>query len=445
MPRRFPSVCSMVFSTAALALSMYGLALRGQTPAPKAHIAVPLNAVSLLSIQCKANPVSVLVGETVTIGAQGTSLQGLPLQYSFTTTAGQLEQKGSAAVLHTNGLAPQVVHVVCNVADSQGHRESQGIAVTVMAAKVESETIHRLPTARPAPTATPPPPPPVEIPASRPAAPAPGPTHTESSQSPPQPAQPDTKPVASSPPTTAPTKAETSPPAEREGARQTAQPGPTATAATPPDEYQQSQSVEQWVDHLRQGKIEYKIPSRMTTQAASTVTVVIHGYQDVGSTTLSSATGSGALKQSERMKVELLAPENPGAFTITAQDGDSVRFVPINGTTTWMWAVTPNTAGDNLQLEVRASVIYPGGSDRTEQQVETYEAKVAVAVQPFWSTAYEYVREHPLQVAGYLIPGGAGFAFLSGLAVWWWNRRQKDKTADKATVPPTKPQRRRGR
>jgi hypothetical protein len=109
-----------------------------------------------------------------------------------------------------------------------------------------------------------------------------------------------------------------------------------------------------------------------------------------------------------------------------------------------MWTVMPNAAGNNLKLEVRASVIYPGGSDQTEQQVQTYDATVAVAVQPFWSTAYEYVREHPLAVAGYIIPGGAGFAFLSGLAVWWWNRRQKDKTAEQATIPPTSPKRRHG-
>jgi len=215
--------------------------------------------------------------------------------------------------------------------------------------------------------------------------------------------------------------------------------------AKPPDEYQQSESVEQWVSHLRQGKIEYQVPTSMTVQVASTVTVVIHGYQDVGTTTLPAATGSGSLKQSERMRVELLAPENPGAFTIAAQDGDTIRFVPINGTTTWMWTVTPNSAGNNLKLEVRASVIYPGTDDKTEQQVETYDAKVAVAVQPFWSTAIHYIRDHPLQVLGYLIPGGAGFTFLAGLVVWWWKRRQKGETPDAATVPSTKPPQRKRR
>ena len=465
MPRRFTGVLSPPSLAALLALLLVTATLRSQTAAQKPHIAVPFNQVSLLTLQCTANPTSALAGEIIMIQALGTSFQKLPLQYSFSTNAGQIEQKGSVALLRTNGLAPQIVHVTCYAADNQGRRESQGIAITIMAAKVESGTIH-LPASPPKQTAPPVviAPHPVETPATatKPAYPAkpPSPTPTEAVHEPKPPSQPPTETTAPAP---SPVQIQAPPkpvkaahpsgqgapplvtqPTQPMDPQSAAQPSPPAdqqspTGAKPPDEYQQSESVQQWVDHLRQGKIEYQVPTRMTIQVPSTVTVVIHGYENVGATTLSQATGSGSLKQSELMKVELLAPANPGAFTIGSQNGDDVRFVPINGTATWMWTVTPNTAGNNLQLEVRASVIYPGGSDKTEQQVETYDATVAVAVQPFWSTAWDYVREHPLQVLGYLIPGGAGFTFLAGLIVWWWKQRHKgesDEAArEKATVP----------
>ncbi len=468
MPKRFVALWLLLLLLPLVSAS-------AQTP----HVAVPLNRVILLSLTCSASQNAVVPGGMVTIQAQGTSFQGLLLQYSFAASAGQLEQKGSFAELHTKGLAPQVVRVTCSVADTQGRRVSHEIAVTVSAVKIESGTIE-LPAAHAG--AAPPPPKHTEL--AHPAAPvtappvAPPPKPTEIAH----PSAPVTAPPAPPPPkptelahpaapVTAPPVAPVSPPKAVQGTgagtgtgapaaqppapaaqppveQPSPSPGvtqPESPGVTQPDEYKQAETVAQWVEHLRQGMIEYKVPTSMTLQVPSTVTVVIHGYEDTSTKTLNQPTGGGALKQSERMKVELLAPENPGAFTIVPQDTGSVQFVPINGATTWMWSVTPNTAGNNLKIEVRASVIYPGGDDKTEQQVETYDATVAVHVQSFWTTVKDYVQQHPLQVFGYMIPGGAGFTFLAGVAVWWWKRRQKgDSDDEKAESAGRSRQRKRG-
>jgi hypothetical protein len=196
--------------------------------------------------------------------------------------------------------------------------------------------------------------------------------------------------------------------------------------ASPDDGYAQAEAVAKWKQQLKVGKIEYQVPSQMLMQHAATATVVIHGFGDVGTTTLPGATGTGSLKQSERMKVELLAPDNPDDFTIVAQGGELVRFVPIDGATTWMWSVTPNSPGAKKRLVVRASVIYPGGDDKTEQQLPDYTAVVEVDVPSYWQMITESYRKDPLTWFSYVIPGGAGFTFLVGVGAWWL-KRKKDK------------------
>ena len=89
------------------------------------------------------------------------------------------------------------------------------------------------------------------------------------------------------------------------------------------------------------------------------------------------------------MKVELLAPDHPDDFTIVAQGGDAVRFVPIDGATTWMWSVIPNSPGQKQRLLVRASVIYPGGDDKTQEQLPDYSAVVEVDVPSTWTLIVE--------------------------------------------------------
>ena len=64
---------------------------------------------------------------------------------------------------------------------------------------------------------------------------------------------------------------------------------------------------------------------------------------------------------------------------------------------------------------VRASVIYPGGDDKTEQQLPDYTAVVEVDVPSYWQMITESYRKDPMKWFGYVIPGGAGFTFLGGL------------------------------
>jgi hypothetical protein len=193
------------------------------------------------------------------------------------------------------------------------------------------------------------------------------------------------------------------------------------------DEYSQAEAVAKWKSQLKVGKIEYMVPGQMMMQHASTATVVIHGFGDVATTSLPGATGTGTLKQSERMKVELMAADSPDDFTIVPQGGELVRFVPIDGATTWMWSVTPNSPGAKKRLVVRASVIYPGGDDKTEQQLPDYTAVVEVDVPSYWQMITESYRKDPLKWFSYVIPGGAGFTFLVGAGAWWLKRKKEKK------------------
>jgi hypothetical protein len=184
--------------------------------------------------------------------------------------------------------------------------------------------------------------------------------------------------------------------------------------------------METWVNQLKQGKIEYKVPQKMFLLQAATVTVVIHGYQDVNTTTLTQPTGSASLKQSPRMKVEVLPEDDPDAFTIAIENGDAVKDVLSNGATTWIWKVTPNKSGAKQRLKILASLMYPN-ADKGEIQLQDYHTTVEVDVASLWSTVVDDYQHDPMKFFSYMIPGGAGFTFITGLVVWWWKRRHKDE------------------
>jgi hypothetical protein len=194
-----------------------------------------------------------------------------------------------------------------------------------------------------------------------------------------------------------------------------------ATAAEP----NYGQRVGDWYKQLKQGSIEYNVPSKMVWKVASTVTVVIHGYQAPKTSSLSEATGSGTLKVSDRMRVKLLCPDHPDEFTITNEDSnDDVRYVPADSTTTWRWQVTPNYPAKGQKLVVQAWVLYPGQEDKYAQELPVYTATldvdaslVANAERGFWSDPGNWVK--------YMLPGGAGFLFLVGLIAWMKKKFEK--------------------
>ena len=96
MPRRFTGVLSPPSLAALLALLLVTATLRSQTAAQKPHIAVPFNQVSLLTLQCTANPTSALAGEIIMIQALGTSFQKLPLQYPSARTQAKSSRRGAS-------------------------------------------------------------------------------------------------------------------------------------------------------------------------------------------------------------------------------------------------------------------------------------------------------------------------------------------------------------
>jgi hypothetical protein len=55
------------------------------------------------------------------------------------------------------------------------------------------------------------------------------------------------------------------------------------TAANPEsNEYAEGLAIQKWEKELKTGKIEYNLPTKMSLPAATAVSVVVHGYEDVG-------------------------------------------------------------------------------------------------------------------------------------------------------------------
>ena len=160
-----------------------------------------------------------------------------------------------------------------------------------------------------------------------------------------------------------------------------------------------------------------------------TVTVVVHGPQDTASAPLPNLSGSGYLKVSESMTVKLIEPDNPDEFTIDPGQSEAPQYVPANAMTTWMWKVTPKQPGKNQRLQIDASVIYPKGNVQMAEQLPSYMATVNVDVPPLAGTIERSLLtqfiENPVGALKYILPGGAGFAFLAGIFVWMKKRMSK--------------------
>ena len=71
------------------------------------------------TVSCSANPSLINQGDTAVITAVGSSPKGLPLTYSYSTSAGSISGTSATATLETVGASAGVVTVVCTV-DQQG-------------------------------------------------------------------------------------------------------------------------------------------------------------------------------------------------------------------------------------------------------------------------------------------------------------------------------------
>lgn len=393
---------SLLFASILALLVMPPAGWSATQAAADAAFAKKIEATLIPKVECVASSPTVAAGQSVTLTAhvQGASAG---LVYSFSSNGGRLYPDGPSARLDTTGVAAgSTISATCQVTNAAGQRGSGGVIVHVVA----------MLTARPhagAPTQT-------------------GATgeahHRDAVSHDVQTAE--AVQTQAAPPSSSSRQAEAeaippvaAPPAVVAG--MAAAPAPPPSVATSGDAYQQAEQVLQWKNELKNGKIDRLIPPQMKLHETTVVQVVVHGYADTGQNNLPGAQ-TGTLKVSPRMQVQLTAEDNPDEFDIDPKVG-AIQFVPIDGSTTWMWNVTPKQPAENQKLTIRALLVYPDNGQQIEQEITSYVATVSVRVPGFWESLREEFWNNPSGAIKYVLPGGAGFTALAGLIVWWWKRK----------------------
>ena len=394
---------------------------------PASHTTLP----PVPAISCDVSAANVAAGQSVEVTTRVIQGDAAGLKYTFETSAGRLTVAGanaSTARLDTAGVTGGEINVTCMVVDAYGRKVSYSRMIRLGG----GNTAGRLPPQRPPPAAKgppqpekaekvwvpegehvgppsyalPPPPPPVVAP--KPDVPLP----TEAAK-PPAPQKPARLPTASPRPGTVPAAGVASPDGK-----------PAADAGT--NEYAEGLAIQKWEKELKTGKIEYNLPTKMSLPDATTVSVVVHGYENVSGPEPMGAQ-SAALKVSQRMRVVLSAEENPNEFKIEPDGTEDVQLVPIDGTARWQWKVTPKEPATDQKLTIRALLVYPNDPNKADVEITSYTAEVSVQVGSLWEWAKYLFWNDPVGLLKYLLPGGAGFAFVAGLVVWWWKRRHPEK------------------
>jgi hypothetical protein len=357
-------------------------------------------------VECVASSSTVAAGQSVTLTArvEGSSAG---LVYSFSSNGGRLYPDGPTARLDTTGMpAGRTISATCQVTNALGRRGSSDAVVRIVA----METAH-LPESSTAP-----------------------PTRTSAAGGGHQRVvvEHDVQ-TAQGAKNRAPASA-SSPQAEAEEIPPGAVPPPAAAAAAAPpppaaggvDPYQASELQAQWVGLLKNGKIEYLIPTQMKLHETSVVTVVVHGFADTGQNQLVGAK-EGTLKVSPYMRMQLTADDNPDEFEIDPKVG-AVLPVPIDSSAKWTWNVVPKQPANNQKLTIEAFLVYTENGDNPQELLPSYVATVSVSVPGFWESLREEFWNNPSGAIKYVLPGGAGFTALAGLIVWWWKRRHPSES-----------------
>jgi hypothetical protein len=412
------------------------------------------------AIACDVSSASISPGQSVGVTTRVLKGDASKLRYSFESNAGRLVVTGNTARLETAGVSIGEITVTCVVVDTYGRRVSYSKAIRLGKGKIEEEV--KLPaapahppmevpqSAKSQPTTLPPPPPPP--PAEKPVlGPKPaGPAHMGGA--PDQGSKPSqdlgqTGTGAGSGKGTAGGHQDVykgAPSGGDKNATVAENNGATAAgekvgagvkdkgtpaedaAATGDKEYAEGLAIQKWEKELRTGKIEYNLPTKMSLPDATEVSVVVHGYEDVSGPVVA-GTQPTALKVSQRMRVVLTAEENPDEFKIEPGETDDVQLVPIDGTATWRWKVTPKEPAVDQKLTIRALLVYPDDPTKPDVQITSYTAEISVQVGSAWEWAKYLFWNDPISLLKYLLPGGAGFAFIAGLVTWWWKRRHPEK------------------
>ena len=393
---------------------------------PASYTALPPVPV----ISCDVSAASVVAGQSVEVTTRVVQGDAARLKYSFETSAGRLtiaSANAGTARLDTASVTGGAINVTCVVVDTYGRKVSYGKMIRLGSGNPAGELPRHLPTTVKGPppkaekvevpevghAAPPPPPPPAPVETPKPAAPPPA--------------------KAAKPPTQAPERA-AGVPAATAGAGTVPAAGtsadgkPAADAGT--NEYAEGLAIQKWEKELKTGKIEYNLPTKMSLPDATTVSVVVHGYEDVSGPVPAGAQ-SAPLKVSQRMRVLLSAEQNPNEFKIEPDGTEDVQLVPIDGIARWQWKVTPKEPATDQKLTIRALLVYPDDPNKADVEITSYTAEVSVQVGSLWEWAKYLFWNDPVGLLKYLLPGGAGFAFVAGVVAWWWKRRHPEKKDEK--------------
>jgi hypothetical protein len=92
-----------------------------------------VKAFELPTINCSANPSSIMPGETSTITATGVSPQNRPLTYSYASASGTISGNNASALFSSAGAPTGSVVITCNVSDDKGQTATANTSVTIAA------------------------------------------------------------------------------------------------------------------------------------------------------------------------------------------------------------------------------------------------------------------------------------------------------------------------
>jgi hypothetical protein len=186
-----------------------------------------------------------------------------------------------------------------------------------------------------------------------------------------------------------------------------------------------------WFQQLKNGSIVYDVPQQMTLGEPETVAVTIYGYKSAVPASQGDQTQPAQLKVAEFMRVEISQADNPNEFTIVHGDNPDEQFVPLNGSQTWTWTVTPNHTGDNQKLKFQAFVIYKDPAQNVQQPLDSTDKTVTVGTRSIGDLAHDAKDNfwlHPMNWVKYVLPGGGGFILL-GLLIGWLRKKSSKKGA----------------
>lgn len=180
--------------------------------------------------------------------------------------------------------------------------------------------------------------------------------------------------------------------------------------------------VKMWFSQLRNGGIHYIVPPTMFWKEASTVTVVVQGPRFQEATSLPGETGAGSLKVSDFMRVSISCPSNPDEFKFDKEPGTTDdMFVPVDGSTTWNFSVTPRFTGRKQAIQIQAWALYPQ-TEKIPYPLPVFTTSVDVHVPGIGESARRLLEGDPDYWVKYGLPGGGGFVFVAGIVTWYFKR-----------------------